>query len=323
VTDFDHTNTESPVEGGATGISIDENVSYRGNVVPRSPSEAIAAAVPKDEWDAVRLADPGEEHHGLKASYQTPEDARAVELDALRAAAEEADRPEWLNPKFSSPEQLAEAYLHAERKISQQSEEVRQLRQQLEAVAQSEQMLAAEIEEDPSLAAYSQALQHRALQDVLAQAQSAQQAVREQAFQQVPGLAEHVAPQANAPTDYASQVAQLLDENVQNWQEFAPQIQEAQMRHPALFTDPDPKVVAQRIAGVVLKASNERASIERAGFTADPTVPNAIENENMKLQAQTASGAGTRPTPTPQDEAEWNAIRKAGDLGYADRMRGR
>lgn len=246
-------------------------------------------------------------------------DAPVGQADDDIGEIEAADRPEWLPTNFKSVEAFVEANMHAQRKISAQAEELKQLREEMAQRDLLLQQSMAEIRSVPELAAQSPAAQYAddqaLLINAMTAAETARQQIREQAVAAVPGLGEALQAHQNETATYVQQVAEILDRGVPNWQAFGPQIQEAQIRYPDLFADPNPAAVAERIAAVVANTKAERTALEQRGRTG------VDQEERAKLlAAQTATGAGTR-LDAATDNAAWGEIVKAGANSYADVMR--
>src|SRR5207248_2521092 len=118
---------------------------------------------------------------------------------------------------------------------SEQGEELAALRTQVAELSQLAGMYSAEAGDEPELAAFSQAKafeDQRALQAI---EMAARNGVLEQAFEQVPGLAELMQARQNAPADRSQEVQALLNQYVPDWGEYAIEVNTAMQRHPDLF----------------------------------------------------------------------------------------
>lgn len=223
----------------------------------------------------------------------------------------EAERPSWLPDNFKSPEDFADAYKEAQRKITEQG-------QQLSAVEQNYEELAGQLEQfqaeaqtprvDPQTATQqfedwymespAQAtawLIQQSQQNLLGQIDQKLQSVQNPTLERQ-GLLE------------AEYITANLANKFDDFEQYQAKTAELIQNNPHWVPADLPLI--QKIDAV--EAAYKIAKYEDLQSQSAQATDLAQQLEREKLAAQTATGAGGNPMPQSLAETEWARIRSAG-----------
>lgn len=224
------------------------------------------------------------------------------------------ERPEWLPENFESPEALARSYTEAQRKITEQAQQLRGLEDSINSLtAQQEQWFEAQSRPDPNdvRAQWLQAIEDDPVTAMYNIAQTAAQQVHQQYAEQSqnqPGI---------KPEDFAAFVAeQSLSAKYQDFSDpsvrskISEVIQNDPLYHQDnLWVNPD-------LATHALDRAYQTVKAQELLSGASVAQQQAADTRAMKLAAQSAVGASGRPDAPAADAEEWARIRSAGPAPY-------
>jgi hypothetical protein len=222
------------------------------------------------------------------------------------------ERPEWLPDNFNSPEDLARSYSEAQRKITEQAQQLRGLEDSINSLTtQQEQWFAQQNQPDPNTV-YSQweeAFNNDPIGTIAAIANSTAEQVHKQYAQQAqsqPGI---------KPEDYAAREGvRAMEATYSDWNDYKEKVGEIVQRDPlfandAIWVNPDLTQQALDRAYQIAKAQDVLA-----GNTV--VQQQLADTRQMKLNAQTAVGASGRPDATTADAEEWARIKASAPKPY-------
>jgi hypothetical protein len=237
------------------------------------------------------------------------------------------EAPDWLLPKFKTPEDQARAYAEAEKEMqklrAQADQERAQFAEALERIETVQQPAPPQQSGlDPQtqqlLSAYDQAVQAQDSAAMLSiQIALSQQATAQLLDDRFEKLAPRLDSQSQADRNIAFELGQerVAKQFGDQWDSIQPDVQAWLNEHQAwLPTVNDPAAfekVVREGADIVL---NERRAKELAAFESD---------RQAKLSTQTAQGSGSGKYPTATDDKKqaWAEVAGA-DIGSYGQMRG-
>ena len=212
-------------------------------------------------------------------------------------SATEDTRPEWLDPKFESPEDQAKAYAEAQREMSRAQAAERQAQQQLEQWAaqqqyepQSEPQQQNAYPEGSLLQLYEEAVENGDARTMFGIQTLLQQQAVDQKFAE---FQQQLAPNPQDQQQNAQMFAVLAEQQAaarlgEEWETLKPAIGDILTEHPHLL--PNNGDLAQTVNALGLVAEMAKA---RTGATAQAAAQDA--GRQQKLMAQGLSGGAGRP----------------------------
>ena len=241
--------------------------------------------------------------------------------DEQRVEQQEAERPEWLPDKFTSPEELARSYSEAEQRLVQLQSEVDRQRNEfseaitnLQGIQQEQPQPRYDPGQDPLLQQYQMAVDNGDAQAMLAiQLELNRQIARQEAQQ----IAQEIGPQMsrvqNNDREQAITIAtERVARNFDNWDELAPQIGEFLQARPHWIPE---EASVDGFERVLVEAAN---TIEANKMIQARTAEERSRNE--KIAAQGLQGSGSRQLTPEEGQAEWERIKNIDLGGYSGIM---
>lgn len=232
-------------------------------------------------------------------------------------------RPPWLPENFDSPEALATSYTEAQRKITEQGNELSQLREDVESLSE----LAATLQQQPQqqqyqpqneaeiiAGQYAEAMENGDYRTALAiQAQItalAAQASVQQAFQQhQPDWQRGAQAQIETAADFA---VNSLRAQYPDWQEHEDKVEQVIKNSPHLAAGLQSARTPNEFYAT-LDNAYRLVKYDELVNGHQQQAQSFAQAEAAKLAAQTATGAGPGRVMAPGEaQAEWDAIKKAG-----------
>lgn len=235
-----------------------------------------------------------------------------AEQDPTLEGADNPERPEWLPENFTSPEDLARSYSEAQRKITEQAQQMKGLEDAVNTMReQQEQFIASQNQPDPEMvqSQWQEMLEADPVNTVAQiAAASAQQAIQQYQQQQQP-VGENLTALVAA---YADQTLQA--KYGQDWEDNKAKVGEIIQSNPLFqndqfWTNPQSATAALENA-YKLARTDEILS----GNTVVQQQMN--DTRQMKLAAQTANGASGSHAAPADDQSEWERIKNAGPTPY-------
>jgi len=238
--------------------------------------------------------------------------AQADGLAQMQAAAELAngERPAWLPDQYDSGEQLAASYAHAQRKITEQGQELAELRaHQAQLLEQFAEFQEAALYEAPDLADHA-VFDEQSKNHLIGVAAAADRHALAKLGEL--GLVDPVQVQVqDVAGQFLAAVDQVLTAQLPGWANRSEAAYTALQTNPVLANEFNAKFGVGDVSGAAATLANTYATLA-ARDNAHPQ----LDVHGMKVMAQTASGAGNRMSSPTSDTQEWESIKSAGRTAY-------
>jgi leucyl aminopeptidase (aminopeptidase T) len=236
----------------------------------------------------------------------------------------EAERPEWLPDKFTSPEELARSYSEAEQRLVQLQSEVERQRSEFSEAINNLGQIQQEAppqrydpQQDPLLQQYQMAVDNGDAQAMLAiQLELNRQIARQEAQ----NVAQQIGPQlSKSQEDARNQAITLATErvarNYDNWDDLAPEIGEFLQARPHWIPE---EASVDRFEQVLIEAANtiEANKMIRLVPSRSAAVTRRSPRRACRVQAPgrsprrkgRPSGNGSRASTSAAIAASWVAV---------------
>ncbi len=224
------------------------------------------------------------------------------------------ERPAWLAENFKSPEDLAQAYTEAQRKITEQGQLLSNVEQNYQELAGQFESFQAQPKVDPQTAA-QQWEEWFVEQPGGAVAYLMEQNNKQLMDQFEKKLQSVQAPQQDSQRGLEAEwVATTLASKYEDFQKYQDSTAKLIQQNPHWV--PESLPIQQKLNAV--ENAYKLAKYEDLQSTGAQAQTLAQQLEAEKVSAQTASGSGGNPLPVPLAKAEWDKIRGANvrDSGF-------